>query len=217
MDFISGFGPYNHRLKSLHGGLVRSFKKLLPTHPLIVARGVYQLSNSLHHILPLCFQSNYLSSYERLNASSEGNNLGWKPHLRNQLKLIHQTEASKFATLAYFNPHRTLKDNSSEIFNLKKHDFQTIVAWRLNLAHLHYPCCCFNTFNRSHLSCLLHNEEMYSETLNSQNFNEAKQTIQSNLNAKHYTPLDHLLNLNRYHDFLNLSSKLKSLLNDQSH
>jgi len=213
MDFITGFGSYTHRLESLYGGLVRSFRRLDINNPLVAARSIYQLSSSKHHILSFCFTCKYVSLYDKIQQPSNKMKLRWKTHLRIQLQTIQKKLALKFPTIAYYQPIQTLPNHGSKALLLPAKDLKRILAWRLNLALVQRPCLCSDTFTRAHLSCILHDNPLYCEIENSTAFQTQRLTLESGSSAFHYTVLDHLLNQLRFNDFTALFDVLSELLN----
>ena len=213
MDFITGFGPSTHRLQSLYGSLVRSFRRLDINNPLVAARSIYQLSSSKHHILSFCFTSKYVTQYDKIQQQSNKMKLRWKTHLKIQLQTIQKKLALKFPTLAYFQPSQTLKNNGSQALLLPAKILKRILAWRLNLALHQRPCLCSDTFTRAHLSCILHDNPLYREIEDSTSFQTQRLTLKSESSAHHYTVLDHLLNQLRFNDFIALFEVLTELLN----
>ena len=213
MDFITGFGPSTHRLQSLYGSLVRSFRRLDINNPLVAARSIYQLSSSKHHILSFCFTSKYVTQYDKIQQQSNKMKLRWKTHLKIQLQTIQKKLALKFPTLAYFQPSQTLKNNGSQALLLPAKILKRILAWRLNLALHQRPCLCSDTFTRAHLSCILHDNPLYREIEDSTSFQTQRLTLKFESSAHHYTVLDHLLNQLRFNDFIALFEVLTELLN----
>lgn len=214
MDFISGFGPYTHRLASLHGGLARCLNRLSKNNPLLAARRVYQLSSSSHHILPLCFKSAYNDRFEHLNRQTQ-QKTRWKTFLDMELKSQNRTLSAAYSTIAYYSPRNTLKDNSSTAFLLPKNDFQSIIAWRLNLAFIQRPCACGEPFTKAHLSCLLSNDIVFSQTAQSHDFQDQQAYLSTMSNALNFTVFDYLLNQLKFPQFLKLYSDLREMINNR--
>ena len=216
MDFLSGFGTYEHRLETLHGSLVKSFKNLSIINPLVKAKSVYFLSGSEDFILPFCFKSSYFSKFEELNQSrAEANEkkLAWKTFINHQFQDLYKIKSYEKPTVAYFQPKKLLKDNGSQMFQLSRPDFQCVLAWRLNIAFPYRTCCCGEPFSRRHLSCFLQDHPIYSQVLDSDNFQLKRIYMYFVHNAQHYTVLDHLLNTLKYEDFFTLYHHLRDLMN----
>jgi len=216
MDFLSGFGTYEHRLEALHGSLVQSFKKLSISNPLVNAKSIYFLSNSEHFLLPFCFQSSYLSKFKALNlirVQANEKKLTWKNFINRQLQALCKNTSYDKPTVAYFQPKKLLKDNGSQMFQLSRPEFQCVLSWRLNIAFPYQTCCCDEPFSRRHLSCFLQDHPIFSRVLNSDSFQVQRNSMNTIFDAQHYTVLDHLLNSLNYEDFLTLFYHLRDLLN----
>lgn len=208
LDFISGLGPFEYRAECLRAGLARSLSKLSPSNPLLAAKSVYFLSYSKNFILQECFNSTYWKSFQKSNKLKK---VTWVTHMKHQFQEL-QKEASRLSPIiAYYSPSIDTS-RISPIFNLPWKDFQLILAWRLNRSLMHRRCTCLASFNRSHLSCVLASNPTYNAVIASTRFKTNSNALALNLKAKNFTPLDHLLNVRMYGDFLYLFNLTQSKL-----
>ena len=210
LDYISGLGPWNHRLECLHAGLVFSLQKMNSSNPLAAARAFYMVSTSSHYLLPLCFKSEYSSLF--LKSRTDCPKLTWHTWKSRQLEVLRQTASRSSATIAYYSP--TLNsDRSSPIFLLDWKTFDIALNWRSNNMFLHRTCSCNHSFNRAHLSCFLNENDLYAITLASRSFKSSSLMVSNQFRGScQLTVLDHLLNRSAHADFLTLLQELSSAL-----
>jgi hypothetical protein len=204
LDFISGLGSFDYRLNCLHGGLVASFTRLSSSNPLVKARSVYSISTSSHYLIHNCFNSKYFDMFQ---ASQKSTKTTWKTWKRIKLEELRKIKSAKSPLIAYYAPKSKLPDNSSAIFNLSLSSFRIILNWRINRALNYRNCQCGSTYSRSHISCYLQNNPIYQLVSSSPRFKSQAKYMPPNFNV-----MDHLLNHNRFDDFLALFSELADLI-----
>jgi hypothetical protein len=210
MDYMSGLGPWTHRMDSLKAGLVFSLKRMKTTNPLHAARAKYMVSTSRHFILPNCFKSDYSRAY--LQAKNQNKKLAWKTWKNHQLEFLRKAASSKSATISYYFPVLN-RDRSSPIFLLKWPLFDLAMNWRSNNTLLQRTCCCSKPFNRSHLSCVLAGNLLFDSIVTSGPFKSATQKVASTSGSSHQlTVLDYLLNQQKIADFQELFKTLQKAL-----
>jgi hypothetical protein len=217
MDFMSGFGPWTHRLECLKAGLVFALHKMHSSNPLGAARSIYMVSTSSHFILQDCFKSNYASNFrQEKNQNPKLTWITWKNH---QLESLRQLASASSATIAYYSPPVNT-DRSSPIFLLDWKSFDLALNWRSNNMFLHRMCSCSQSFNRAHLSCFLTGNSIFDAHLAHRSFTTASQRVSAASRdrgaSRQLTLLDHLLNRREHEDFLNLLQILTSAL-DSAH
>jgi hypothetical protein len=202
MDFITGFGPFEFRMECLLGGLNRSFNRLKPENPLVLARSVYCVSSSTHYILHSCFNSTYLAEYLKVKKKQP---LTWHTWKRQKLESIRIQKAKSSALISYYSPYHRLNDNSSPIFNLPSDLFRLICDWRFNKTLPYRTCSCGSQLTRTHLNCYLNGHSMFIEIDLSQSFSRSKANLQrAQVKSANYSVFDYLLNSNSYAAFLEL-------------
>ena len=130
LDFLSGLGPWEYRLNSLHGGLVQSFENLHQENPLLAARSKYLISASSHFILQNCFKSSYWSLYQREKMRNRTFPLRWKTWKRSKLKHLATEAAKSSATISYLLPYNIFATRAS--FHLSAAKLDNLLSWRLN-------------------------------------------------------------------------------------
>ena len=213
MDFVSGFGPWTHRMECLKAGLVFSLQKMHQSNPLRAARSYYMVSTSRHYILQECFKSDYVATY--LAKKNQSKTLTWSTWKNNQLESLRQVASSRSATITYYFPVVN-SDRSSPIFLLNWTNFDLAFNWRSNNLLLHRTCSCGVAFNRSHLSCILTGIPLFDSTLASSSFKTASQKVSTANRVSGRQPqltvLDHLLNRSKHADFLKLLKIITSAL-----
>ena len=210
MDYICGFGSFEFRMECLVGGLNASFNRLKSCNPLVKARSVYCVSSSSHFMLQSCFNSKYLSAYVR---AKEGKKLTWKTWKRQKLEQLRIENAKSSALIAYFCPDSKLCDNSSKIFDLPSQSFRLICDWRMNSSLQHRNCKCGSQFRRTHVSCYLSANPIYSSTVTSTSYSRSVSKLQrQHVLSANYSVLDYLLNCNSYDEFLELLNALTALI-----
>jgi hypothetical protein len=128
----------------------------------------------------------------------------WK---RIKLEELRMVKSANSPLIAYYAPKSKLPHNSSAIFNLSLSSFRIILNWRINRTLNYRNCQCGSTFSRSHTSCYLGQNRIYQLVLSSSQFKSQAMCMPPNYNA-----LDHLLNKNRYDDFLALFNELSYLV-----
>jgi hypothetical protein len=210
LDFISGLGPFTYRMECLRAGLARALSKLSSSNPLVSAKSVYFLSNSKNYLLHECFRSKYWKSFKDANKDPH-KKVTWVTHMKHQFKCLQKEAARTSATIAYYSP-TLCTSRISQVFYQPLSNFQTILAWRLNRSLLHRTCLCFASFTRAHVNCILMNHPLYMEITNSLRFKVQSNKLAINPRAAHFTPLDHLLNLGKFDDFIYLFNLLKNYL-----
>ena len=124
-----------------------------------------------------------------------------------ELKRLKYQASLTYKMIAYYKPK-----SYQSMFNLPDSLFQLALNWRLNRIFLHQNCCCGASFTRSHLSCILSSNTIYDSLSNSANFKRKQQSLETNFRAPNYTVLDHLLNLERFDDFMSLLEELQTTL-----
>ena len=209
MDYMSGFGPWTHRMECLRAGLVFCLKKMHDSNPLRFARAFYLVSTSRNFILPDCFKSTYATAFWKDNGKEKVSWFTWK---RRKLKALQQVAATSSATISYYSPVINT-DCSSPIFQLDWKLFDLALNWRSNNALLHRTCACSHSFNRSHLSCVLDGNPLFDSTLAHGLFQTAcKNLTATSRDNHHLTVLDHLLNRRQHQEFSELFQALASAL-----
>ena len=208
-DFLSGLGPWDYRLESLHGGLTRSFEQLHEDNPLLAARSLYLISASSHFILQNCFKSSYWFSYQKEKMKNLTFPLRWQTWQRSKLKLLASQAGKSSATISYLLPYNIFATRSS--FNLSADNLNTLLSWRLNHFSVHQTCICSSTFTRSHIDCILHSQEIYDSWISSPQFLRSIRYASSS-RATTYCVIDFLLNNEEYNDFFTLITFLQSQL-----
>jgi hypothetical protein len=217
MDYMSGFGPWTHRMECLKAGLVFSLQKMHQSNPLLAARAFYMVSTSRHYILQDCFKSEYATAYlAEKNVIKKLTWFTWKNH---QLESLRQVASARSATISYYFPVLN-NDRSSPIFLLNWQSFDLAFNWRSNNILLHRTCSCAEAFNRAHLSCILGGNPLFDSTLAHRVFKMACLKVSSASQATgrqhQLTVLDHLLNRSKHADFLNLLKTLSFALDGAS-
>jgi len=207
-DYLSGLGPYQFRIECLRAGLARSFNNLSSHNPLVAARSTYFLSNSRHFILHECFKSNYWTSFKTANQLKK---VTWKTHMNREFIRCHQSSSQSSAMIGYYLP--TI-DNSraSPMFHLSSSQFYLTLKWRTNRCLPYRYCTCSALINRSHIVCVLASTPAYNAILSSSRFKTKLTYMLSLPNARHFNPLDHLLNIGDHLTFLDLFYRLKTAL-----
>ena len=162
------------------------------------------MSTSSHYLLHSCFNSKY---FDQFQACQEPTKTTWKTWKRNKLEELRKDKSANSPLIAYYAPNLKLLDNSSAIFNLSSSSFRTILNWRINRTLNYRNCQCGSTFSRSHISCYLQEHPLYQLILTCPRFK-----AQAKLMPQNYNAMDHLLNRNRYDDFLNLYATLANLI-----
>jgi hypothetical protein len=209
LDYMSGLGPWNHRLECLHAGIVFSLQKMNSSNPLAAARAFYMVSTSRNFILPDCFKSTYATAFWKDNGNKKVSWFTWK---RRKLRALQQVVATSSATISYYSPTINT-DFSSPIFLLDWKLFDLALNWRSNNALLHRTCACSKPFNRSHLSCLLEGNSLYESTVAHSSFKTACRNLTATSRGNHnLTVLDHLLNRRQHQEFSELFQALASAL-----
>ena len=196
----------DYRMTCLTAGLARSLNNLLPSNPLMHARVTFCIYSSPHFILPFCFKSELLVSFNKIN-KKRIIKLRWKTHLKHELKRLKAQASLISKMIAYYMPK-----SYQSMFNLPDSLFHYALNWRLNRTLLHQICSCGTSFTRSHLSCILSSNKIYLSISNSADFKRKQFILETTLRASHYTVLDHLLNLERFDDFMSLLEVLQTTL-----
>jgi hypothetical protein len=210
MDFMSGFGPWTHRMESLRASLVFSMKKMNQSNPLHAARAFYMVSTSKHFIMPECFRSDYSTSF--LKDKTHNKKLTWFTWKNRQLEVLRQNSSQTSALIAYYNPILN-HDRSSPIFLLDWKTFDFVLNWRSNNTLLHRICICSQSFNRAHLNCILSGNSLYDSSIALRSFKSASRKLLTTSDSKHQlTIFDHLLNLRKHDEFLNLFNAVSDAL-----
>ena len=210
LDYMSGFGPWTHRMESLKASLVFSMKKMNASNPLIAARAFYMVSTSKHFIMPECFKSDYVTAYQRVKTQNK--TLSWKTWKNRQLEILRQTASQSSALITYYSPVLNT-DRSSPIFLLDWNTFDLILNWRSNNTLLHRTCTCSQSFNRSHLDCVLAGNPLFDSSVTNRSFKSASRKILTASNStRQLTLLDHLLNSCKHDEFLELFKNLSCAL-----
>ena len=209
MEFMSGFGPWIHRMECLKAGLVFSLKKMTKSNPLNAARSRYIVSTSKNFILPHCFKSAYATAFLKTN---EEKRITWHTWKKQKLESLRQNASTSSATISYYNP-RVNTDLSSPIFSLDWQSLDIALNWRSNNALLHRMCTCAQPFNRSHLSCILSGNSLFDSVITKSSYQTASLRVLDQSNSKHHlTVLDFLLNSRQHLVFLRLFEKVSSAL-----
>ena len=209
LDFLSGLGPWDYRLDSLHGGLARSFDNLHDDNPLLAARLMYPISASNHFILQHCFKSPYWFMYQTAKMKHLTFPLRWKTWQRSKLKLLASEAAKSSATITYLLPYNIYAIRAT--FHLPTATLNTLLSWRLNSFSFRQLCICHSTFTRSHVDCILHQDELYETVLESPHYLRSLRHA-STSKATTYCVLDYLLNNEELDTFFYLVSLLQSQL-----
>jgi hypothetical protein len=210
LDYMSGFGPWTHRMECLRAGLVTTLNRMHVSNPLGAARAFYMVSTSRHFILPDCFKSQYFSAY--WNEKSLIVKLTWSTWKKHQLEILRQTASNSSATIAYYYPVLNT-DSSSPIFLLDWPSFDLCLNWRSNNTLLHRTCLCCRPFNRAHLSCILAGNPIFDSWRESRSFNSSLQRdLLTSRASQQLTVFDHLLNSRKHVEFLELYQCLSSAL-----
>jgi hypothetical protein len=214
LDFLSGLGPWNHRMECLRAGLTRSLQNMSPSNPLLSARLNFLISSSSHFILQACFKSSYWSDYQKVKYLNLMKVLPFRAWLVRKLKSLAMAASKSSTLIAYLSPHTYLNACHPMIrlfFNLPRDCFLDILAWRLNNCFTCCTCLCGSTFRRSHLGCILDTNELYAKTLHSTSYINSLSKVTSS-NATNYSVLDYLLNQSQFDHFLTLFSVVRSHL-----
>ena len=215
LDFLSGLGPWDHRMESLRAGLTRSLQDMSPSNPLLAARLVFLISSSSHFILQTCFKSPYWSDYQKVKYLNLMKVLPFKTWLVRKVKSLAMTASKSSALIAYLSPHTYLNAchpfKIRLLFNLPRESFFDILAWRLNNCFSCCTCLCGSLFRRSHLDCILDTNELYQTTLHSAPYLNSLTKVSSS-SAVNYSVLDFLLNQSKFDHFTILFSVLRSHL-----
>lgn len=209
LDFLSGFGPWEHRMECLRAGLTRSFQSMSPNNPLILARSTFLLSSSSRFILQDCFRSSYWSEYQKIKTANPLNPLRFQNWLKRKLKELTTISSKSSALISYLNFSRPT--HIKHFFNLDHHSFFNVLAWRLNHCFTYCVCLCGSAFRRSHTECVLESNPLYTAILHSPAYITSLSAI-STSTAANFTVLDFLLNRLNFNTFLALLSSLRSKL-----
>jgi hypothetical protein len=102
-EFVSGLDSLEYRMTCLTAGLARSLCNLLPSNPLMHARATFCISSSSHFILPFCFKSKVLTSFNKIN-KERIRKLRWKTHLMHELKRLQDQASLTYKMIAYYKP-----------------------------------------------------------------------------------------------------------------
>ena len=207
MDYLSGLGPYYYRLECLKSSLANSLTNMIPSNPLFAAKDFYLLSTSKHFILPFCFKSNYLTEFQKLKHSNPMKPLTYKTWTIQKLIAEARLNARNSALISYLSPYHPSK--MKIIFNLDQKSFFDILAWRTNSCFSHCICVCGSSFRRSHVDCVLHSNETYTNVLESDAYAHSLSLTSSRV-SPHYSVLDFLLNKQEINTFLSLLSIIRS-------
>ncbi len=206
LEYLSGLGPWNYRLECLRSSLSRSLSLIHSNNPLCEARKQFQISSDSRFILQECYKSEYRYDFLKQFCHTLPKPIQWKTWKIRKLRLLLSASASKSALLSYIGPYDPCTIKAA--FNLPSDKFFPIMSWRLNRSFLHCICTCSSTFNRSHVDCVLKDQELYQSYLESSGFHSSLQKISSN-KAPHYCVLDYLLNIHKFDAFFLLLSTLQ--------
>ena len=207
MDYLSGLGPYHFRMECLKSSLANSLTNMIPSNPLFAAKDFYLLSTSKNFILPFCFKSNYLTEFQKLKHSNPMKPLTYKTWTIHKLIAEARLNARNSALISYLSPYHPSK--MKIIFNLDQKSFFDILAWRTNSCFSHCICVCGSSFRRSHVDCVLHSNETYTNVLESDAYAHSLSLTSSRV-SPHYSVLDFLLNKQEINTFLSLLSIIRS-------
>jgi hypothetical protein len=208
LDYISGLGPYTYRIECLRAGLARSLSKLSPTNPQLAVKSVYFISTSKNFILTDCFQSSYWSSYKLANRSKK---VAWATHMKNEFKRLLYDASKLYPTIAYYSPS-LCASRISPIFHLPRDEFHTVLKWRTNRSLPHRSCICGTAFNRSHVECILELNPIFNAILSTSRYKNSCNQMLSLSTARHYCPLDFILNTGDHQTFLSLINVIQARL-----
>lgn len=209
LDFLSGLGPWEHRMECLRAGLTRSFQSLSTSNPLLLAKLTFMLSSSSHFILQDCFRSSYWSEYQKTKNQNPSNPLQFQNWAKRKLKELTTIASKSSALISYLNFSHS--NHTKHFFNLDHHSFFDVLAWRLNHCFTYYTCLCGSAFRRSHVECVLESNLLYTDILHSTAYAASLAAI-STSTASNFTVLDFLLNRLEFSKFLTLLSALHSKL-----
>lgn len=210
LDYISGLGPWKHRLECLRASLTNSLYNMTTTNPIIAAKNTFLLSSSTHSILQDSFKAPYWSEFRRESLNVKMKPIQFKTWTTKKLKLLARSNAKSSALIAYLGNYDPLA--SKKFFNLSNNLLFDVLSWRLNYSFVLRKCICFSPFNRSHVDCILQNNELYEKYLTSNDFILSLQSV-SSYKAPHYSVLDYLLNICKFDDFSTLFSAIKLRVN----
>jgi hypothetical protein len=209
LDFLSGFGPWEHRMECLRAGLTRSLQSMSTSNPLTLARTVFLLSSSSSFVLQDCFRSSYWSEYQKLKTANPSNSIQFQNWTKCKLKALTTIASKSSALISYLNFSRS--SHIKHFFNLDHLSFLDVLAWRLNHCFTHCLCLCGSAFRRTHTECILESNPLYTDTLHSLAYTATLSAISTSI-AANFTVLDYLLNRSDFSSFLTLLSSLRSTL-----
>ena len=203
MDYLSGLGPFHHRIECLKASLANSLSTMEPTNPLLAAKQTYLLSTSKNFILPYCFKSTYRTEFQKMKQMKP---ISFKTWTAKKLISLSKNDARSSALISYLGSYHTTQ--MKPLFNLDQKSFFDILAWRTNSCFSNSTCTCGSSFRRSHIDCVLQNDAIYNEILESPAYTISLSIISSTA-APNYSVLDFLLNEHKINTYLSLLSTLR--------
>lgn len=203
MDYLSGLGPFHHRIECLKASLANSLSTMAPSNPLLAAKQTYLLSTSNNFILPYCFKSIYWTEFQKMKQMKPQSFKTWTAQ---KLISLSKNDARSSALISYLGSYHTSK--MKPLFNLDQKSFFDILAWRTNSCFPNCTCTCGSPFRRSHTDCVLQHDAIYNEILESPAYILSLSMISSNA-APNYSVLDFLLNEQKIDTFRSLLSILR--------
>lgn len=211
LDYISGLGSWQHRLECLRASLTKSLQNMTITNPITAAKNIFLLSSSTHSILQDSFKSSYWSEFRRENLRYSMKPIQFKTWTRKKLQNLARTNSKSSALITYLGNYDP--SSAKHFFNLVNEKFFDALSWRLNSSFVMRNCICFSAFNRSHVDCILQNNELYETYLTSNDYILSLNELSSS-KAPHFSVLDYLLNSCKFDDFSTLFSTIQAHLNN---
>lgn len=216
LENASGLGTMSNRLQTLESSLVLHIRRLASTNPLLKLMQQYVLSSSSHSILHLLKSTELLNKFTERNSSTR-RPISWTSFARSQR--IKSTLSIPGVLQHFVRPSARSRGLVDKSLYAPQGILSKALAWRRNTAFTRGLCAgCNAPFNRRHVdSCLKYMlPHVFANVYNDKKFIASRKIIDEELLEKgyqgHFTPLDHLLNVQDFEAFNNIFDRLRELI-----